>query len=67
MEIDELAQIVTDMINTFSEITYQKLPEDDPERRKPDISRVRSQLDWNPTISLETGLERTITNFERRL
>lgn len=67
IEIDELARIVTDMVDTSSEITYQKLPEDDPERRKPDISRVRSQLDWNPTISLETGLERTITNFERRL
>lgn len=65
--IRELAEIILDVVDTDSEVTYQELPEDDPEVRRPDISRAKSMLDWEPTISLHTGLERTIPYFEKEL
>lgn len=55
----ELAEKVQEVIETDSEITYQELPEDDPERRRPDISRAKEELGWEPEIKLEEGLKRT--------
>lgn len=55
----ELAKKVQEVIETDSEIIYQELPEDDPEKRKPDISRARNKLDWEPEIKLEEGLQKT--------
>ena len=43
------------------------LPKDDPKRRKPDISLAKEKLGWEPHISVETGLQRTIENFDARL
>jgi UDP-glucuronate decarboxylase len=43
---------------------HRDLPQDDPQRRKPDIARARQLLGWHPTISLEEGLRRTIAWFE---
>lgn len=63
IEIDELAEVITRLVDTDSDVTYEELPEDDPSRRKPDISRARTQLDWEPTIGLEEGLEWTIEAF----
>jgi len=63
IKINELAEVITRLVDTESEVTYQELPEDDPSRRKPDINRARVQLGWEPTIGLEEGLKRTITAF----
>jgi UDP-glucuronate decarboxylase len=52
------------MTGTDSRIVYRPLPEDDPRRRKPDISRAIELLDWRPRVDLETGLEATIEWFE---
>lgn len=63
--IMELAETVNDQIDTSAGITTEPLPEADPSRRQPDISRARELLDWEPSVSLEAGLERTIDAWER--
>jgi UDP-glucuronate decarboxylase len=52
------------MTGTSSRVVYRPLPEDDPRRRKPDISRAMKLLEWRPQIDLEVGLEATIEWFE---
>lgn len=61
--IKELAEIVVEVTATESEIVHEELPEDDPSRRKPDISKARDELDWEPGIGLRDGLERTASYF----
>ena len=56
----ELAELVILYTNSNSTITYCQLPEDDPLRRRPDITLAKQLLDWQPTISLEDGLQQTI-------
>ena len=46
-----------------SEIVFQPLPQDDPVRRRPDISLAKAKLHWEPTIALRDGLVRTIEYF----
>lgn len=65
--IRELAEKVIAMVGSKSKLVMQDLPSDDPKQRRPDISRARSILDWNPTIALDTGLERTIAFFREEL
>ena len=48
-------------------IEFRPLPEDDPKQRRPDITRARQILDWEPEVGLEEGLSRTIYDFEARL
>ena len=61
--IAEIAQTIKTLTNSTAELIYQPLPEDDPTRRCPDISRARTLLNWEPTVSLKEGLERTIRYF----
>jgi len=63
----ELAETVLKLVETPSEIVHESLPEDDPSRRCPDISRANGDLNWEPTVSLREGLESTIADFELRL
>jgi len=63
----ELAQTVQAMINPEAELRYEPLPQDDPKRRQPDITRARTYLEWEPTIPLQAGLSKTIEDFEQRL
>jgi UDP-glucuronate decarboxylase len=65
--IKELAEKVIDMTGTRSKIVYQPLPADDPKQRQPDIALAQSQLDWQPTISLDQGLVKTIAYFNNLL
>jgi len=67
ISIQELTDVILDIVDTDSGVTYKPLPQDDPEVRRPDISKIRSQLDWKPSISLRTGLKRTIPYFDQRL
>ena len=53
------------MTESTSGITYRKLPSDDPTRRRPDISRAKSVLGWEPKVQLEEGLEKTIAYFRK--
>ena len=63
----ELAQIIIEITNSKSEITFSELPSDDPKQRKPDISKAESILNWNPKVQLLEGLERSIPYFAKEL
>jgi len=65
--IAQLAETVIELTNSSSEIVREPLPEDDPKRRKPDITRARETLGWGPTVDLRTGLQRTIEYFDNYL
>jgi len=59
----ELAQLVVELTGSTSELVYEPLPEDDPMQRKPDITRARTRLGWEPKVSLREGLVPTIEFF----
>jgi UDP-glucuronate decarboxylase len=63
----ELAAQVRALTRTASPIAYEPLPQDDPKQRRPDITRAKRNLGWEPTVSLVEGLQRTIEDFDRRL
>ncbi|WP_132251079.1 UDP-glucuronic acid decarboxylase family protein [Methylobacterium segetis] len=63
MTVAELVSVVTRMTGTRSPIVRRPLPVDDPQRRRPDITRAGCLLDWSPRIVLEAGLEATIGWF----
>ncbi len=60
----ELAKLVIELTDSKSKIIFKDLPQDDPEKRKPDISLAKDKLDWQPSIGLEEGLLRTIHYFK---
>ena len=62
--IHELADEVISAIGSKSRIVYRPLPQDDPRRRKPNISYARKTLSWEPQIQLKEGLTKTIVYFE---
>ncbi|MFA5961779.1 MAG: UDP-glucuronic acid decarboxylase family protein [Parcubacteria group bacterium] len=63
--IKELAEKVIAMIpESKSKIIFKPLPQDDPRQRKPDISLAKKELDWEPTVQLEAGLQKTIEYFK---
>lgn len=64
--IRELAEMVVELTDSKSKISYLPLPNDDPKQRKPDISLAEAKLDWSPTIQLEEGLLRTINYFRSK-
>jgi UDP-glucuronate decarboxylase len=64
--IRELADEVAKATGREVKITHQPLPQDDPQQRKPDITRAKQLLGWEPTIALPEGLERTVAYFKAR-
>ena len=65
--IMQLAQLVQQMVNPDSAIRLEPLPQDDPRRRKPDITRAKEWLGWQPTVPLQEGLQATIADFQERM
>ena len=63
----ELAEKIKELTNSKSKIVFKELPKDDPERRRPDISKAKNILNWEPKVSLEDGLKITIDWFKNRL
>ena len=63
----DLAETVIRLTNSTSKIQFLPLPEDDPKRRKPDISLAKKELGWQPEVSLEEGLSETIAYFDKVL
>lgn len=63
MKIIEIADMIKEMTGTASDIVFKPLPEDDPTRRCPDISKAKRELKWKPTIPFEEGIKRTIEYF----
>ncbi len=62
----ELAQIIQEMINPKAEIGFKPLPQDDPRKRQPDITKARTILGWEPRVPLQEGLELLIKDFRDR-
>jgi dTDP-glucose 4,6-dehydratase len=67
MTIAEIAQTIIRMTGSTSRLVYRPLPTDDPKVRKPDITRARTLLDWEPKVGLEEGLTSTIGYFKSKL
>jgi UDP-glucuronate decarboxylase len=59
----ELAEKIITLTGSTSKLVFQALPQDDPKQRKPDISLAKSELGWEPHVSLEDGLKETIKYF----
>lgn len=67
MTILELAEKIVELTGSSSSIIHKPLPQDDPVRRKPDISLAKKELDWEPEVKLEYGLKKTIEYFDKIL
>ncbi len=65
--IIDLARIIISYTKSSSEIVYKPLPKDDPVRRRPDISLAQERLSWNPEVTIEEGLQKTIDYFRRTI
>ena len=63
----ELAELIIDLTNSKSKIIHKNLPQDDPIRRKPDISLAKENLNWEPKVDIKEGLEKTIRYFDEKL
>ena len=65
--IEEIARTIIRLIGSTSKIIYRPLPVDDPRQRRPDITRARTLLAWEPTVGLEEGLKKSIEYFKTRV
>lgn len=63
ISVHELADRVLNLTGSRSRVEYSALPQDDPQQRRPDISRAREWLDWAPRVSLDQGLAHTVAYF----
>jgi dTDP-glucose 4,6-dehydratase len=67
MTIEEIATTIIRMTGSKSTVVYKPLPTDDPKQRRPDITRARTLLNWEPKIQLEEGLVKTIEYFKAKV
>ena len=65
--INTFATLIRDKVGSTSEIVHNPAVEDDPQRRRPDISIAKTVLSWLPRVSLEKGLTKTIEYFSQEL
>ncbi len=64
--VGQLATLIKEITGSAAPIEYRPLPEDDPRQRKPDITRARTLLGWEPKITVREGLRRTVAYFRGR-
>src|SRR5262249_52182022 len=67
MTIEEIASTIIRMTGSTSKIVYKPLPTDDPKVRQPDITLARTLLNWEPKVTLEEGLSKTIDYFRGKV
>jgi dTDP-glucose 4,6-dehydratase len=67
MSIEEMARLIIRMTGSKSQVTFTALPTDDPKVRRPDITRARTLLGWEPKVPLHEGLTSTIEYFKRKM
>ena len=67
MTIKQIAETIISMTGSTSKIVYRPLPTDDPKQRRPDITRARTLLGWEPKVQLEEGLIKTIAYFRTKV
>jgi nucleoside-diphosphate-sugar epimerase len=61
--IADLARQIVEKTGSRAQLEYRELPADDPKQRRPDISKARDLLGWEPKVALEEGLKQTIAYF----
>src|SRR5690606_6045870 len=66
MSVMELTDLIVRMTRSRSKVVHQPLPEDDPRRRRPDVTKAREVLGWRPSTPIEIGLRQTIDWFEEQ-
>jgi len=67
MTVKDMAKLIIKLTNSKSELVLRPLPQNDPNKRKADITLAKEKLKWEPKVPLEEGLKRTITYFKKRL
>jgi dTDP-glucose 4,6-dehydratase len=67
MTIKQIAETIIRMTGSSSKIVYRPLPTDDPKQRRPDITRARTLLGWEPKVQLDEGLVKTIEYFRTKV
>jgi len=65
LTILDIARKVIQLTKSSSDLTFKPLPEDDPKQRRPDITKAKKILGWNPIVELDTGLRETIEWFKK--
>jgi dTDP-glucose 4,6-dehydratase len=65
--IEDIARTIVRLVDSKSQLVYRELPVDDPKQRRPDITRARTLLGWEPRVSLEDGLLSTVDYFKSKL
>ena len=65
--IEEIARTIMRLVGSTSRLVYRPLPVDDPKQRRPDITRARTLLSWEPTVGLEEGLLKTVDYFKAKV
>jgi dTDP-glucose 4,6-dehydratase len=65
--IEDIARTIISLVGSRSRIVYRPLPTDDPKQRRPDITRARTLLGWEPKVGLEEGLRKTVGYFTQKL
>ena len=65
--IAQLAELIRNRVNPNLDFVYEPLPQDDPLQRQPVIDLAREHLGWFPSIPLDIGLDRTISDFRERI
>ncbi|MFB6306308.1 MAG: UDP-glucuronic acid decarboxylase family protein [Flavobacteriales bacterium] len=66
ISILEFANEIKDLIDTKSEVVFKELPLDDPKQRKPDISKAKALLNWQPIVDRKKGLKKTVEYFQKK-
>ena len=67
MSIKELSSVILKLTGSKSKLIYKELPNDDPKQRRPDITKAKENLDWEPKVDLEEGLTLTIDWIKKEL
>ena len=67
LTIEEIARTIIRLVGSTSRIVYRPLPVDDPKQRRPDITRARTLLHWEPKVGLEEGLLKTVDYFKSKV
>jgi dTDP-glucose 4,6-dehydratase len=65
--IEEIARTIIKLVGSTSKVVLRPLPVDDPKQRRPDITRARTILGWEPKVGLEEGLLKTVDYFKRKI
>jgi UDP-glucuronate decarboxylase len=65
LTVKDIAEKIISLTGSKSKIVYKPLPENDPKKRRPDISLAKEKLNWSPAVDLEDGLKKTIEYFRK--